>query len=69
MNLHGVKSIYVFEMTRAWRTIFQSVVSPVIATAPRSMTRRAGSMVMTVVSVIRMSTMESTDTLEFKRCL
>ena len=33
MNLHGVKSIYLFEMTRAWRTIFQSVVSPVISTS------------------------------------
>jgi hypothetical protein len=33
MNLQGVKSIYMFEMTRAWRTVFQSVVSPVISTS------------------------------------
>ena len=32
MNLHGVKSIYIYEMTRAWRTVFQSLVSPVIST-------------------------------------
>ena len=33
MNLEGVKSIYMFEMTRAWRTGLQSVVSPVISTS------------------------------------
>ena len=33
MNLHGVKAIYLFEMSRAWRTMFQSVVSPVISTS------------------------------------
>jgi ABC-2 type transport system permease protein len=33
MNLYGIKSIYVFEMTRAWRTVFQSLVSPVISTS------------------------------------
>jgi ABC-2 type transport system permease protein len=32
MNLHGVKAIYIYEMTRAWRTVFQSLVSPVIST-------------------------------------
>jgi len=33
MNLHGIKAIYMFEMTRAWRTVFQSLVSPVISTS------------------------------------
>ena len=33
MNLHGIKSIYLFEMARAWRTLFQSIVSPVISTS------------------------------------
>ena len=33
MNLHGIKSIYMFEMARAWRTLFQSIVSPVISTS------------------------------------
>ena len=33
MNIHAVKSIYVFEMARAFRTVLQSIVSPVISTA------------------------------------
>ena len=33
MNLHAVKSIYVFEMSRAWRTIMQSIFSPVLSTS------------------------------------
>lgn len=32
MNLHGLKAIYLFEMARTWRTLFQSVVSPVVTT-------------------------------------
>ena len=32
MNIHAVRAIYKFEMARAWRTVFQSVVSPVIST-------------------------------------
>ena len=32
MNLHAVAAIYKFEMARALRTLFQSVVSPVIST-------------------------------------
>jgi ABC-2 type transport system permease protein len=32
-NLHGVKSIYLFEMARFWRTIMQSVASPVLSTS------------------------------------
>jgi ABC-2 type transport system permease protein len=33
MNLHAVKAIYLFEMARAWRTLMQSIVSPVISTS------------------------------------
>lgn len=33
MNLHAVKAIYLFEMARTWRTLFQSIVSPVISTS------------------------------------
>jgi len=32
MNVHAIKSIYFFEMARAWRTLFQSIISPVIST-------------------------------------
>lgn len=31
-NFHAVRSIYLFEMHRTWRTLFQSIVSPVIST-------------------------------------
>ena len=33
MNLNAVKAIYLFEMSRMWRTLFQSVVSPVLSTS------------------------------------
>lgn len=33
MNLHAVRAIYVFEMTRFRRTLFQSLVSPVLSTS------------------------------------
>jgi len=33
MNFHAVKAIYKFEMTRALRSLFQSIVSPVISTS------------------------------------
>ncbi len=33
MNLQGVRSIYVFEMSRTGRTLMQSIVSPVISTS------------------------------------
>ena len=33
MNLHAVRAIYRFEMARTFRTILQSIVSPVISTA------------------------------------
>lgn len=33
MNLHAVRAIFRFEMARTWRTIMQSVISPVISTS------------------------------------
>ncbi|MEO4000571.1 ABC transporter permease [Mesorhizobium sp. CAU 1732] len=33
MNLHAIKSIYMFEMSRTFRTIMQSIISPVISTS------------------------------------
>ena len=33
MNFHAVEAIYRFEMARTWRTLFQSIVSPVISTS------------------------------------
>ena len=33
MNLRAVQAIYRFEMARAWRTVAQSIVSPVISTS------------------------------------
>jgi ABC-2 type transport system permease protein len=33
MNLHGVMAIYRFEMARTRRTVFQSIVSPVLSTS------------------------------------
>jgi ABC-2 type transport system permease protein len=33
INLYAVRAIYLFEMNRSWRTLLQSVVSPVISTA------------------------------------
>ena len=33
MNFYAVKAIYQFEMARAWRTIMQSVASPVLSTS------------------------------------
>ena len=32
MNIHGIKSIYKFEMSRTFRTLGQSIASPVIST-------------------------------------
>tara|TARA_R110000868_G_scaffold1844_5_gene14580 strand:- start:13336 stop:14097 length:762 start_codon:yes stop_codon:yes gene_type:complete len=32
VNLNGLRAIYRFEMARTWRTLFQSVVSPVVTT-------------------------------------
>ncbi|MGH8617020.1 MAG: ABC transporter permease [Burkholderiales bacterium] len=33
MNVHAVRAIYAFEMARTWRTLFQSIVSPVLSTS------------------------------------
>jgi len=33
MNFHAVRAIYRFEMSRTWRTLMQSIVSPVISTS------------------------------------
>ncbi len=33
MNLHAIRAIYRFEMARAWRTLTQSIISPVISTS------------------------------------
>ncbi|EHK57041.1 ABC transporter permease [Allomesorhizobium alhagi] len=33
MNLHAIRAIYLFEMARTWRTLLQSIVSPVISTS------------------------------------
>ena len=33
MNFEAVKAIYRFEMARTWRTLFQSIVSPVLSTS------------------------------------
>ncbi len=33
MNFYAVKAIYLFEMTRFWRTFWQSLISPVVSTS------------------------------------
>jgi ABC-2 type transport system permease protein len=33
MNVYAIKAIYRFEMARTWRTLLQSIVSPVISTS------------------------------------
>jgi len=33
MNLYAIRTIYSFEMARAWRTLLQTIVSPVISTS------------------------------------
>lgn len=33
MNFYAVKAIYVFEMARTWRTLMQSIASPVLSTS------------------------------------
>ena len=33
MNIHAVKAIYIFEMSRTFRTLLQSIASPVISTS------------------------------------
>jgi ABC-2 type transport system permease protein len=33
MNIHAISTIYGFEMARTWRTLMQSIISPVISTS------------------------------------
>ena len=33
MNTHAIRAIYRFEMARTWRTVTQSIISPVLSTA------------------------------------
>ncbi|MGA9421794.1 MAG: ABC transporter permease [Rhodanobacteraceae bacterium] len=33
MNIHAIRAIYLFEMNRTWRTLLQSIVSPVLSTS------------------------------------
>jgi ABC-2 type transport system permease protein len=33
MNLYAVRAIYTFELARTWRTILQSIISPVLSTS------------------------------------
>jgi ABC-2 type transport system permease protein len=33
VNLYAIRAIYLFEMARTWRTVLQSIVSPVISTS------------------------------------
>jgi len=33
VNLHGIRAIYAFELGRTWRTLLQSIASPVISTS------------------------------------
>ena len=33
MNLYAVRAIYIFELSRTWRTILQSIISPVLSTS------------------------------------
>ncbi len=33
MNIYAVRSIYHFEMARTWRTLMQSIASPILSTS------------------------------------
>ncbi|HVY54331.1 MAG TPA: ABC transporter permease [Thermodesulfobacteriota bacterium] len=33
MNFHAVRSIYIFELARTWRTLMQSIASPILSTS------------------------------------
>jgi ABC-2 type transport system permease protein len=33
MNIYAIRSIYLFEMARTWRTLMQSIASPIISTS------------------------------------
>jgi ABC-2 type transport system permease protein len=33
MNFHAIKAIYIFEMSRTWRTLMESIASPILTTS------------------------------------
>ncbi len=33
MNFHAIRALYMFELARTWRTLFQSILTPVLTTA------------------------------------
>ena len=33
MNLYAIRAIYLFELARTWRTLLQSIASPVITSS------------------------------------
>ena len=33
MNYYAIRAIYMFEMSRTWRTLMQSIASPIITTS------------------------------------
>ena len=33
MNLYGIRAIYIFEMSRTWRTVMESIASPILTTS------------------------------------
>ena len=33
MNIHAIRAIYIFEMARTWRTLMQSIASPILTTS------------------------------------
>jgi ABC-2 type transport system permease protein len=33
MNIHAIRAIYIFELARTWRTLMQSIASPVLSTS------------------------------------
>ena len=33
MNLYAIRAIYLFELARTWRTLLQSIATPVISTS------------------------------------
>ncbi len=33
MNTHAIRAIYMFELARTWRTLFQSIATPVLTTS------------------------------------
>ena len=36
MNWHAIRAIYLFELARTWRTLLQSIATPVISTSSSS---------------------------------